>query len=129
MNGNAKKIKSDALSRLVVFDRLEVGPPKIEKHRIITPYRLFRKNKEERFRLIYTYQENVFDPKEPESQNLASMITSQVALNYGLFCDKIIFHGVFDLTDQRFLRDMAENTSREIYVKKFLEPIPTLPMI
>ena len=117
---------NDALSRLVVFDQLEVGPPKIERHRIITPYCLMANGKKERTRLIYTYQENVFDPKEPESQNLASMITAQVALNYGLFCDKIIFHGVFDLIDQRFLRDMAENTAREIYVKKILEPNPYL---
>ena len=54
------------------------------------------------------------------------MIAAQVALNYGLFCEKIVFHGLFDETDRRFLRDMAENTAREIYVKKFLEPNPFL---
>ena len=116
----------NALSRLVAFEKLEVGPPKIERHRIITPYRLHVNGKEERNRLIYTYQEKVFDPKEPESQNLASMITAQVALNYGLFCEKIIFHGVFDHADQRFLKAMAENTAKEIYVKKVLEPNPYL---
>ena len=49
------------------------------------------------------------------------MIGAQVALNYGLFCRKIVFHGIFDGTDRRFLSDMAQNTAREIYVKKFLE--------
>ncbi len=60
------------------------------------------------------------------SENLANLILAQVALNYGLFCKKIIFHGLFDNTDKNALRDWAENTAREIYVKKFMEPNPFL---
>ena len=54
------------------------------------------------------------------------MTAAQVALNYGLFCRRIVFKGLFDDLDQRFLKDMAENTARDIYVKKFLEPNPFL---
>ena len=54
------------------------------------------------------------------------MIAAQVAINYGLFCRAMVFHGAYDEADQRFIRDMAENTAREIYVKKFLEPNPFL---
>ena len=50
------------------------------------------------------------------------MLLSQVALNYGLFCEKIIFDGLYDDTDKRFIMDMIENTSREIFVNKFLLP-------
>ena len=71
--------------------------------------------------LIYSYGQDVFD-ESPGSVNLASMIISQVALNYGLFCRRIVFDGLFDDTDKRFLLDMMENTSREIYVNKFLFP-------
>jgi hypothetical protein len=113
-------------SPLVVFDRLEVGPVKVERKRITTPYRLVYNGKEEQTDLIYSYEEEVFDPFDPVSQNLADMIGVQVALNYGLICRHIIFHGTFDETDQRFIRDMAENTAREIYVLKFLEPNPFL---
>lgn len=113
-------------SPLVVFDRLEVGPVKVERKRITTPYRLVYNGKEEQIDLIYSYEEEVFEPSDPVSQNLADMIGVQVALNYGLFCRHIIFHGTFDETDQRFIRDMAENTAREIYVIKFLEPNPFL---
>ena len=113
-------------SPLVVFDRLEVGPVKVERKRITTPYRLVYNGKEEQTDLIYSYEEEVFDPSDPASQNLAHMIGVQVALNYGLFCRHIVFHGTFDETDQRFIRDMAENTAREIYVIKFLEPNPFL---
>ena len=50
------------------------------------------------------------------------MILSQVAINYGLFCKEIIFDGLYDDTDKRFILDMIENTSREIFVNKFLYP-------
>ena len=116
----------DPLSMLEVFDRLEIGPVKLEPKRLIAPYRLFSDGKEDRTELIYSYEETVFDPAEPESRNLADMIAAQVAINYGLFCSAVVFHGTFDELDRRFIREMAENTAREIYVKKFLEPNPFL---
>ena len=116
----------DPLDKLVVFDRLEVGPAKLESRRLVAPYRLTVGGETDRFDLIYTYEEAVFSPDEAESVNLAGMIAAQVALNYGLFCREIVFHGPFDDLDRRFLRNMAENTAREIFVKKFLEPNPFL---
>lgn len=116
----------DPLSRLAVFDRLEVGPVKLERRRLVAPYRLFYGDQAEQTELIYTYEEDVFDPGRPESRNLADMIAAQVALNYGLFCRDIVFNGLFDKSDRRFLREMAENTAREIFVKKFLDPNPFL---
>jgi creatinine amidohydrolase/Fe(II)-dependent formamide hydrolase-like protein len=121
-----KKSAGSPLATLNVFERLEVGPVKLEPKRLIAPYCLFYNGKVEQTALIYKYEETVFDPAEPESQNLAAMIAAQVALNYGLFCDAVVFHGLFDDIDRRFIRDMAENTAREIYVKKFLEPNPFL---
>jgi len=116
----------DPLAVLQIFDRLEIGPVKLEPRRLMAPYSLFWNGREDRTELIYSYEEAVFDPSEPESQNLADMIAAQVALNYGLFCRSIVFHGTFDELDRRFIQDMAENTAREIYVKKFLEPNPFL---
>jgi creatinine amidohydrolase/Fe(II)-dependent formamide hydrolase-like protein len=120
------KTASDPLSALQVFDRLEIGPVKLEPRRLVAPYRLFWDGGEDRTELIYSYEETVFDPSEPESQNLADMIAAQVALNYGLFCHAIVFHGAFDELDRRFIQDMAANTAREIYVKKFIDPNPFL---
>ncbi|MFO7965475.1 MAG: creatininase family protein [Desulfobacterales bacterium] len=116
----------DPLEALKVFDRLEVGPIRLESKRFTAPYRLFRDGREESTRLIYSYEEPVFDPSEPESWNLACMIAVQAALNYGLFCRSMVFHGVFDLTDRRFLIDMMENTAREIFVNKCVLPNPFL---
>jgi hypothetical protein len=117
---------ADALNVLTVFDRLEVGPIKLERKRLVAPYRLMVDGKAEQTELIYTYEEDVFDPDSPESRNLADMIAAQVALNYGLFCHEIVFNGLFDKSDRRFLRKMAENTAREIFVNKFLAPNPFL---
>ena len=47
----------------------------------------------------YSFEEDVFDPASATDRNLASMMLSQVALNYGLFCREIIFDGLYDDTD------------------------------
>jgi hypothetical protein len=116
----------DPLDILKVIDRLEVGSAKLERKRLAAPYKVTQNNQEYTKVLVYSYEEDVFDPAEMESQNLADMIAAQVALNYGLFCRTIVFRGMYDESDQRFIREMAENTAREIYVKKFLEPNPFL---
>jgi creatinine amidohydrolase/Fe(II)-dependent formamide hydrolase-like protein len=111
---------------LVVIDRLEVGPVVLEKRRLTVPYRVFSGGKEDSIDFIYRFEEDVFDPDDPLSRNLASLMAAQVAMNYGLFCKTIVFKGEYDETDTRFITDMTENTCREIYVKKLLEPNPFL---
>ncbi|MFH0946000.1 MAG: creatininase family protein [Planctomycetota bacterium] len=118
---------SDPLKVLRAFRRLEVGPVKVEPKRLTTPYQVTaRDGAKEQFELVYRYEEEVFTPDEPASLNLAGMITAQVALNYGLFCDELVFRGPFDRQDRRFIKAMATNTAREIFVKKILQENPFL---
>lgn len=114
------------VKKLIVIDRLEVGPVKVEKKRIIAPYTVYSGSESASTDFIYSYDEDVFDPGNDSHLNLASMMAAQVALNYGLFCKSIVFYGLFDNTDKAALKDWAENTAREIFVKKFLEPNPFL---
>ena len=114
------------LAALQVIDRLAIGPVRLETKRLVAPYRLQTGGRSDSVDLIYSFEEPVFDPQDPGALNLAAMMAAQVALNYGLFCREIVFHGPYDALDRRFLRTMAENTAREIYVKKFLEPNPFL---
>ena len=114
------------LAPLAVLRRLEMGPVRVEPQRLVAPYRVVGGGVEDEFELIYRYGEDVFIPDDPSSINLASMIAAQVALNYGLFCDELVFRGPFDRHDRRFIESMAANTAREIYVKKFLQPNPFL---
>ena len=116
----------DPYAALKVLNRLEVGPVQLERNRLVAPYRVFTDEGEEVTELSYRFEEDVFDPDDLASRNLASMMAAQVALNYGLFCSEIVLHGPYDRADRRFLQDMAKNTAREILVKKFLEPNPFL---
>lgn len=116
----------ESLERLLVLDRLEVGPVRLKPKGLDAPYRVVQGDQTHECTLEYRYQESVFEPEAPAARNLASMIAAQVALNYGLFCREIVFRGEFDRLDRRFLEEMAVNTAREIYVKKFLEPNPYL---
>ncbi len=127
----------EGLGHLVVIDRLDVGPVELEADKITMPYAVLRTEDGAEIRdateLVYKYREPVFTPREdgswdPQDVNLASLIGAQVALNYGLFCKEIRFLGAFDKNDRGFLRDMAANTAREIYVKKILEPNPFLTL-
>ena len=117
---------ANPLAVLQVIDRLEVGPVEVEQDRLTMPYTVRQDGTESTNELVYRFEQRVFDPADPRSRNLASLIGAQVALNYGLFCREIVFRGPFDRVDRSFLTDMAANTAREIYVKKFLEPNPFL---
>lgn len=116
--------KADPLAALEVFDLLEVGPVKLTRKSIKMPYTIYLSGKKHSYNLIYSYTEEVFQPESKADRNLGSIIGAQLALNYGLFCSKIIFRGPFTKLDKLLINEMTENTSKEIYVKKFLEPHP-----
>ena len=119
-------MSADPLAPLRAFDRLVVGPVRLEPRRLVMPYEVQQDGELFRTELIYRYERPMFDPQDPSDLNLASVIGAQVALNYGLFCDELVFRGPFDKVDRTLLEEMAANTAREIYVKKFLEPNPFL---
>jgi hypothetical protein len=126
-NGKAlASSEEDPLRKLKVIQRLEVGPVEVRPNRLLSPYSVRTPEGNATFNLIYRFEEDVFDPKDHSSVNLASMIAAQVAINYGLFCEKIVFHDRLDKADRRFIEDMMINTAREIYVMKFLQPNPFL---
>jgi creatinine amidohydrolase/Fe(II)-dependent formamide hydrolase-like protein len=114
-----------SIDELGAIDTLEVGPVRVEPRKVTTTYTVVKKGRRDSIDLAYRFEEDVFDDGAG-SANLASMATAQVALNYGLFCDRIVFRGVFDQRDRKFLERFAENTAREIYVNKFLMPNPFL---
>ncbi|MFH1132154.1 MAG: creatininase family protein [Pseudomonadota bacterium] len=121
-----KKHKNNDLKHLQVIDTLEVGEVQIAPRRLTATYSVSSSNRREKMDITYSYEEDVFDPSDSTSKNLAGIIAAQVALNYGLFCKQIVFKGSFDLHDRRFLTEMARNTAREIYVNKILQPNPFL---
>jgi creatinine amidohydrolase/Fe(II)-dependent formamide hydrolase-like protein len=132
MPPDPEKRKTDSLedsplvNALRVLDHLEIGPVRVEPKRCVCPYTVHNEGSRENFDLIYRFEERVFESDSLEDHNLAAVITAQVGLNYGLFFRNITFHGPLDENDRRFLLEMMHNTSREIYVVKFLQPNPFL---
>ena len=110
-----------SLNSFKILKKLSVGNIKIEPKRVKATYSVENYAEEiKSFNLIYSYDKPYFDKNKTSDVNLASMMLVQVALNYGLFFESIQFDGVFDGIDQRFIHDMMENTSREIYTNKLL---------
>ncbi|MCB2219550.1 MAG: creatininase family protein [Bacteroidetes bacterium] len=126
MNKNKLTAENNPLQKFVVIDEMKVGPVLLTEDKLSMPYLISLGNEEHLNHLEYKFEEPVFHLSEKSSLNLATMMGLQVALNYGIFCKKISFIGSFDSTDRRFIADMMENTSREIYVKKLLEENPFL---
>ncbi|MGB5654863.1 MAG: hypothetical protein WBM56_13630 [Robiginitalea sp.] len=115
------------LNDFLVIDTLRVGNLRVEPKRVRATYTVTKPdgNTSEK-ELVYSYEQALFDPHLRNDWNLASMMLAQVALNYGLFCKNLILEGVFDATDRSFLRNMLENTSREILTNKLLIDNPFL---
>lgn len=118
----SRETGADSLAPLLVLDRLEVAPVRLSPRSVTALYRVTAGGRTDETELAYRYEEDVFDPSEAASVNLASLIAAQVALNYGLFSKELVFHGPFDAHDRRFLAEMAANTAREIYVNKIQRP-------
>lgn len=110
-----------SIDDFVVLKKLTVGPVKVSPVQVKAAYHVESLDgKQSSYDMIYSYDAPCFDKKSGIDINLASMMTAQAALNYGLFFETIEFNGLFDKTDQRFLKDMMENTSREILTNKLL---------
>ncbi|GAA4822511.1 hypothetical protein [Algivirga pacifica] len=113
------------LKDFVVFDRLTVHQLVVEPKRVKATYTLrMPEGAEVSTELIYSYDQVFFDKKSYKDVNLASMMAAQVAINYGLFCKEIVFDGIYEGADTRFIRTMMENTSREILTNKLLVDNP-----
>jgi predicted PP-loop superfamily ATPase len=109
------------LDTFKVLQKLSIKNVKVEPKKVKASYCVEKFNGETvSFELIYSYERVYFSKKNPEDVNLASMMLAQVALNYGLFFEEIEFEGFYDHTDRKFIRDMMENTSREILTNKLL---------
>lgn len=111
----------NSIESLVVLKRLSIKNIKIEPKKVKAEYCVEKFSGEsESYEFIYSYDFAWFDKKNPADVNLASMMLAQVALNYGLFFEVIEFEGLYDKNDRRFIIDMMENTSREIFTNKLL---------
>ena len=107
--------RSCAVEKLLVIDKLVVGPARVEKRRVSTPYTVIQGNREDSFELIYSFNEDVFAPDSSDAQNLGAVITAQAALNYGLFCKEINSQGLGGATGRSAGESCGLRFEREAY--------------
>lgn len=112
---------ASVLNRYRVIDSLTVGPVALTACSLSARYRVEADGAAAETTFSYRFQEPVFASGSDNDRNLAAMMAIQPALNYGLFCRRIVFSDRFDQDDRAFIRAMMENTSREILVKKLYE--------
>ncbi len=111
------------LKDLVVFKSLRVASLKVEPTRVSAVYQVQKLDGSlSENVMMYSYTDVIFDKNDSSDINMASLMVAQVAMNYGLFCQEMIFEGLFDDVDKKLIVAMTENTCREIYVNKFLSP-------
>lgn len=110
-----------SLDSYKVLKKLTIGQIHVEPKKVRASYVVENFSGETNaYEFIYSYEHAYFDRTKATDVNLASMMLAQVAINYGLFCEIIEFDGLFDEADKRFIREMTENTSREILTNKLL---------
>lgn len=115
------------LKDFVVLKSLRVHQVEIKPKRVSAVYEVIHPDGSKASNvLFYTYNHSIFNKKNTKDLNLASMMLAQVAFNYGLFCEELIFEGHYDNADQDFIKCMVENTSREILTNKLLIDNPFL---
>jgi len=115
------------LNDFVVHKKLYIGNIKIEPRKVTAEYRIVRKNNTTiNYLFDYSYEKNYFDKSDSDDVNLASIMLAQVAINYGLFFEEMEFDGLYDDNDKKFIIEMIENTSVEIYINKLLIDNPFL---
>lgn len=115
------------LKDFVTLQALRVYNIEVQPKRVSATYEILHKDGTVATNvLFYTYNHALFSKKKKEDLNLASMMVAQVAINYGLFCEELIFEGYYDKADQEFIKYMVENTSREILTNKLLIDNPFL---
>lgn len=109
------------IEKFKVLKKLSVGQLEITPKRVKAVYTVEQQDgTTASTEMIFSYDQPYFNKKNGVDANLASMMSVQVAMNYGLFCEEIEFDGLFDKVDISFIKNMVENTAREIITNKLL---------
>ena len=123
IESQGRGFETDPLQVLNVVERLEVGPARMEKRRVTVPYRVHQNGETFETELIYRFEEDVFDPDNPRHRNLGAMMGVQPALNYGLFCQEMVFEGEFEKTIAALFATWQKTLQGRSISKNFCNPI------
>ena len=114
------------MESLRCFDRISIEDPTLFRDGITTRYLLWSGPHGVSSWLHFRYDRPLIDPEDPLIRNLARLIVTLPAINYGLFTDTLTLQFPLEGADVRMIQYMLENTAREIYLNKILGENPFL---
>lgn len=110
---------------LKFFRELRVGDPVLKPDASSSAYTFVaRDGRETTLDLRWKFDRPLYADASPAMRNHARVHHAVPALNYGLFCDRIVFEGPLAAADLDYLRRMEDATAREQYLTRFALPEP-----
>ncbi len=103
---------------LKCFDRISIKDLKVKPHSISSTYSLEMDGIRREYKLIESYTENINIREVKGIEELASLISIVPVVNYALFTDEISIDFPIIELDLKFMRDMSEITSRDVFVNR-----------
>lgn len=114
---------------LKAFRELRVGDPVLRKDSSTSTYTFVdRKGRRTELELHYKYDVPLYADADWTMTNQARVHHAIPSLNYGLFCDRVVFGFPLTEDDLAYQRHMQDATAREIYMTRFVrdEPHPLI---
>ncbi|HWH09007.1 MAG TPA: hypothetical protein VNX21_07385 [Candidatus Thermoplasmatota archaeon] len=112
---------------LKFFRELRVSDPVLRDDASASGYTFVaRDGKETTLELRWKFDRPIYASASPAMRNHARVHHAVPALNYGLFCDRIVFEGPLAPADLAYLRRMMDATAREQYLTRFALAQPHL---
>lgn len=114
---------------LVFFRELRVSDPALRKDSSTSTYTFVdRRGRRSPLKLHYKFPAPLYADANEAMRGHARLHHSIAALNYGLFCERIVYEFPLTARDLAYLREMEDATAREQYLTRFVrdEPHPLI---
>ncbi|HVM45169.1 MAG TPA: hypothetical protein VM582_04470 [Candidatus Thermoplasmatota archaeon] len=111
---------------LVFFRELRVSEPRLGRDRSTSTYTFVDRRGRRRapLTLHYKFPAPLYRDADERMRNHARVHHAVVALNYGLFCERIVYDFPLTGADLAYLRAMEDATAREQYLNRFVGDEP-----
>lgn len=107
------------------FRELRVSDPRLTRDSSASTYTFVdRQGARTELELRWKFDQPLYKDATSAMRNHARVHHAIPALNYGLFCDRIVLEGALANDDLAYLRAMEDATAREQYLTRFALPEP-----
>lgn len=110
---------------LMFFRELRVSDPILKDDASTSTYTFVdQRGRKHPLKLHYKFPAPLYADASDVMRNQARVHHAIPSLNYGLFCEKVVFEFALTKADLEYLREMQAITAREIYLNRFVGDTP-----